>query len=118
MLADENNLIWIDLEMTGLDPFRDQIIEIATLVTDQHLNILAEGPVIAIHQPDHILEAMDDWNQKQHGNSGLLQRVRASTRDEGGAERETLAFLKTSNESLCNTKMIYSFFGLCFLSSF
>jgi len=95
MVADENNLIWIDLEMTGLNPFRDQIIEIATLVTDQHLNVLAEGPVIAIHQPDDILEAMDDWNQKQHGNSGLLQRVRASKQNEGGAERETIAFLET-----------------------
>jgi len=94
MGADENNLIWIDLEMTGLDPFRDRIIEIATLVTDARLNVLAEGPVIAIHQPDHILEGMDDWNQKQHGKSGLTQRVRTSDCDEQGAERETIDFLQ------------------------
>jgi len=94
MAADENNLIWIDLEMTGLDPFRDQIIEIATLVTDANLNVLAEGPVIAVHQPDHVLDGMDDWNQKQHGQSGLIRRVRASGHDERQAERETLDFLQ------------------------
>ena len=94
MAADENNLIWIDLEMTGLDPFRDRIIEIATLVTDVHLNILDEGPVIAIHQPDTVLEGMDDWNQKQHGQSGLTRRVQASKYNEQKAERETLEFLQ------------------------
>jgi len=93
MGLDENNLIWIDLEMTGLDPFRDQIIEIATLVTDAQLNILAEGPVIAIHQPDYILDGMDDWNKKQHGRSGLIDRVRGSQYDEQQAERETIEFL-------------------------
>ncbi len=93
MELDENNLIWIDLEMTGLDPFRDQIIEIATLVTDAQLNILAEGPVIAIHQPDYILDGMDDWNKKQHGRSGLIDRVRGSQYDEQQAERETIEFL-------------------------
>jgi len=94
MAADENNLIWIDLEMTGLDPFRDRIIEIATLVTDAHLNILAEGPVIAIHQPDSVLDGMDDWNQNQHGQSGLIQRVRSSDHKERKAEQQTLDFLQ------------------------
>ncbi len=93
-MAKEDNLIWMDLEMTGLDPFRDQIIEIATIVTDAHLEILAEGPVIAIHQPAHVLEAMDDWNTRQHGQSGLRERVRLSGYDELMAERETLAFLE------------------------
>lgn len=87
------NLIWIDLEMTGLAPQTDSIIEIATIVTDSHLNILAEGPVLAIHQSDEILVAMDDWNQKQHGESGLIARVRASHIDEREAELCTLEFL-------------------------
>jgi len=94
MPQDENNLIWMDLEMTGLDPFRDQIIEIATVVTDERLEILAKGPVIAINQPEHTLAAMDDWNLKHHGESGLLSRVQASDYDEQRAERETLAFLR------------------------
>jgi len=94
MAADENNLIWLDLEMTGLDPFRDQIIEIATLVTDADLKVLAEGPVIAIHQPDYILDGMDEWNTKQHGKSGLIDRVKRSDKDELAAERETIAFLQ------------------------
>lgn len=93
-MVHEENLIWIDLEMTGLDPLRDQIIEIATLVTDTHLHILAEGPVIAIHQPEHVLAAMDEWNRDHHGQSGLLERVRASSEDERSAERQTLAFLE------------------------
>ena len=94
-MVNEENLIWIDLEMTGLDPQRDQIIEIATLVTDTHLQILAEGPVLAIHQPEHVLAAMDEWNREHHGPSGLLERVRASGEDERSAERQTLAFLAT-----------------------
>ena len=88
-----DNLIWIDLEMTGLDPQADRIIEIATLVTDSQLNTLAEGPVLAIHQNDTVLAAMDDWNRKQHGESGLVARVRASKIDERAAERRTLEFL-------------------------
>jgi oligoribonuclease len=94
-MPDENNLIWMDLEMTGLDPFRDHILEIATVVTNDQLHVLAEGPVIAIHQPEHKLAAMDDWNRRQHGGSGLLERVRNSRYDEPQAERETLAFLQT-----------------------
>lgn len=88
-----DNLIWIDLEMTGLNPQADCIIEIATIVTDSNLNVLAEGPVLAIHQSDAVLAAMDAWNQKQHGSSGLVARVRASEIDEHEAEARTLAFL-------------------------
>jgi oligoribonuclease len=94
MAVSENNLIWIDLEMTGLDPQNDQIIEIATVVTDSELNELAEGPVLAIHQPDAVLAAMDEWNTRQHGGSGLTERVRNSTLDAADAERQTLAFLE------------------------
>ena len=90
----ENNLIWIDLEMTGLDPDTDVIIEMATVVTDANLNILAEGPVFAIHQPDRILFAMDEWNTNQHGKSGLTQRVRESTISAEQGEAETISFLE------------------------
>lgn len=88
-----DNLIWIDLEMTGLEPQTDLIIEIATLITDSQLNLLAEGPTLAIRQSDAVLAAMDDWNLKQHGGSGLVARVRASRVDEREAEARTLAFL-------------------------
>jgi oligoribonuclease len=87
------NLIWIDLEMTGLNTFEDQIIEIATIVTDSQLNLVAEGPALAIHQPDSVLAAMDEWNTRQHGQSGLTQRVRDSRLSVGDAERMTLEFL-------------------------
>ena len=86
-------LIWLDLEMTGLDPANDSILEIATVVTDSALNELAEGPVLAIHQPDAVLAAMDDWNTSQHGKSGLTERVRKSQVDAAAAERATLEFL-------------------------
>jgi oligoribonuclease len=86
-------LIWIDLEMTGLDTQRDSIIEIATVITDGELNILAEGPVLAIHQPEEMLAGMDEWNTRTHGGSGLTARVRASTVTTAEAERLTLAFL-------------------------
>lgn len=88
------NLIWIDLEMTGLDPVADQIIEIATIVTDKHLNVLAEGPVMAIHQPESVLAGMDEWNQTTHGKSGLIERVRHSEIDLASAEARTIAFLE------------------------
>ena len=94
MAASENNLIWIDLEMTGLDPDRDRIIEIATIVTDAHLEVIEEGPVIAVHQPDEVLEAMDEWNTTHHGQSGLTRRVRESRIGEAEAEALTLEFLK------------------------
>ena len=90
---DPTRLIWIDLEMTGLDTISDRIIEIATVVTDKHLNTLAEGPVLAIHQSDQTLEAMDDWNRRQHAASGLAARVRASTTTVAEAEEKTIAFL-------------------------
>lgn len=88
------NLIWIDLEMTGLVPERHRIIEIATLVTDSQLNVLAEGPVLAVHQPEAELLAMDEWNTTQHGKSGLTRRVRESTVSEADAERLTVEFLR------------------------
>lgn len=90
----ESNLIWIDLEMTGLDPEKEVIIEIATIVTDAQLNILAEGPSLAIHQPDSVLDAMDEWCTNQHGQSGLTDRVRRSTISTLDAEMQTLEFLK------------------------
>lgn len=89
-----SHLIWIDLEMTGLDTQNDHIIEIATVVTDKDLNVLAEGPVLAIHQPDSVLAAMDEWNTRQHGQSGLVARVQASPITMAEAERQTLAFLQ------------------------
>jgi oligoribonuclease len=88
-----NNLIWLDLEMTGLDPDTDVIIEIATIVTDADLNILAEGPVFAVHQSDATLAKMDEWCTTQHGKSGLTERVRQSAVNEQQAEQQTIAFL-------------------------
>ncbi len=90
----ENNLIWIDLEMTGLDPEKDRIIEIATIVTDKDLHILAEGPVLAIHQTATQLAMMDEWNTTTHTHSGLVERVISSVWNEASAEQATLDFLK------------------------
>jgi oligoribonuclease len=94
MAADPENLIWIDLEMTGLDTDNDRIIEIATIVTDGRLNVLAEGPELAIHQSDAVLAGMDEWNTNQHGQSGLTERVRTTDMDEATAEARTLDFLR------------------------
>jgi oligoribonuclease len=94
-----DNLVWIDLEMTGLDTQSDHIIEIATIVTDGALNVLAEGPVLAIHQADAVLDTMDDWNRTTHGASGLLQRVRQSRLTAADAEAQTLRFLAQYSEA-------------------
>ena len=94
MAQDSNNLIWIDLEMTGLDPDKDLIIEIATIVTDKDLNFLAQGPVLAVHQSDEVLAGMDEWNQTHHTQSGLVERVKASSVTEAEAQQATIAFLK------------------------
>jgi len=93
-MQNPQNLIWIDLEMTGLDPETDVIIEMATIVTDTELNVLAEGPVIAVHQSDERLAAMDEWNTRTHGDSGLTQRVRDSQISQAEAEAQTIAFLE------------------------
>jgi len=90
----KNALIWIDLEMTGLVPESDRVIEIATVITDNDLNILAEGPVLAIHQTESVLAAMDDWNQRTHKATGLIERVRTSMLNEAEAERQTLEFVQ------------------------
>lgn len=94
MSQSDNNLIWVDLEMTGLDTNNDSIIEIATIVTDPQLNILEEGPIVAIHQPDEILNQMDEWNTRQHNQSGLVERVKNSSYDVAEAESLTLDFLQ------------------------
>ncbi|QYF93929.1 oligoribonuclease [Massilia sp. PAMC28688] len=90
----EFNLIWVDMEMTGLDPDTDRIIEVAVVVTDMHLNIIAEGPVFAIHQSDETMDKMDAWNKGTHGRSGLIERVKTSTISEADAEEQLIAWLK------------------------
>ncbi len=94
MSQDKQNLIWIDLEMTGLEPATDSIIEIATVVTDKELNVLAEGPVLAVNQAKATMDAMDDWNQKHHGQSGLIGRVLESPFTEKEVEQQTITFLE------------------------
>lgn len=94
MAQDQNHLIWVDLEMTGLEPDRDRIIEIALVITDDKLNTVAEAPVLAVHQGAAVLDAMDDWNKNTHGKSGLIERVRASTFGDAEAEAAMLAFLQ------------------------
>ena len=93
MPVDANNLIWIDMEMTGLQPDADRIIEIAVLITNAELEIIAAGPVMAVHQPDEVLAAMDSWNQSTHRKTGLIDRVRASRTSEAEAERRLVEFL-------------------------
>ncbi len=95
MAQDSNNLIWIDMEMTGLNPDTDRIIEIALVITDSQLNILAEAPVLVVSQPDSILEGMDKWNQSTHAKSGLIDKVKASTLSESEAESSMLVFLQS-----------------------
>ncbi|MFT6418811.1 MAG: oligoribonuclease [Cognaticolwellia sp.] len=94
MSANDSNLIWLDLEMTGLEPKTDVILEIATIITDSQLNVLAEGPVLAIHQSDDVLNNMNEWCIEHHGQSGLTQRCRQSTTSIEQASAETLAFIK------------------------
>jgi oligoribonuclease len=98
MTVSLDNLVWIDLEMTGLNPEADHIIEIATIVTDAQLNVIAEGPVVAIHQPETVLAGMDDWNSRTHGESGLIDRVRRSPFTAIDAELQTLEFLQQHAE--------------------
>ncbi|MBM3346825.1 MAG: oligoribonuclease [Betaproteobacteria bacterium] len=93
MPQDQNNLVWIDLEMTGLEPDTDRVIEVALVVTDSHLVTLAEAPVLVVHQPDSILNAMDDWNKGTHARSGLIDKIRVSTLTEGMVEERMLEFL-------------------------
>lgn len=102
MGVDDKNLIWIDLEMTGLDPQQDQIIEIATIVTNNDLDILAQGPVIAIHQPVAVMDSMDEWNTRHHGESGLSERVAASRYSLADTEIETLNFLRQHVKQDCS----------------
>ena len=94
MAQDANHLVWLDMEMTGLDPERERIIELAIVVTDSNLVTIAESPVWVVHQSDAQLDAMDDWNKNTHGKSGLVGRVRASTLDEAAVEAEALAFVQ------------------------
>ena len=93
MAQDSNNLIWIDMEMTGLVPESDHVLEVAVVITDSELNTVAEGPVLVVHQDNAILDAMDDWNKNTHGRSGLIDRVKASTIDEAEAEARVIEFL-------------------------
>lgn len=93
-VQDPNALVWIDLEMSGLDTVSDRILEVATIITDAELNIVAEGPVLVVHQSDSVLDAMDAWNRRTHGETGLTERVRASTLSEADVERQTLEFLQ------------------------
>ena len=93
MAQDQNNLVWLDMEMTGLDPDSDRIIEVAIVVTDAQLNMVSQAPVLVVHQPDSVLDAMDDWNKSTHARSGLIDKVKASTLGERAVEDQLLTFL-------------------------
>ncbi len=109
MAQDSNNLIWIDMEMTGLNPSTDRIIEVALVITDAQLNTLAEAPVLVVHQPDATLDGMDKWNQSTHGKSGLIDKVKASTLSEPEVELRMLAFLEphvpTGTSPMCGNSI-------------
>jgi oligoribonuclease len=109
MVADANNLIWVDMEMTGLQPDSDRVIEIAMLVTDPQLNVLATGPVLVVHQPDEVLDAMDSWNKSTHAKSGLIEKVRGSRLSEAEAARQALEFLEqhvaANNSPMCGNSI-------------
>ena len=94
MPQDQNNLVWIDMEMTGLEPDTDRVIEVAIVVTNAQLETVAEAPVLVVHQPDSTLDAMDNWNKSTHGRSGLIEKIKVSTLTEEMAEEQMLAFLK------------------------
>lgn len=94
MAQNDTHLVWLDMEMSGLDPDTDRILEIAMVVTDKDLNTVDEGPVLVVHQPDSVLDAMDSWNKGTHGKSGLIERVKASTLDEADVEMQMLAFMQ------------------------
>lgn len=94
MAQNQNNLVWLDMEMTGLSPDTDRIIEVALVVTDGNLEVVAEAPVLVVHQSDSVLDGMDNWNKSTHGKSGLIEKVRASTLDEAQVEVQMLEFLK------------------------
>ncbi len=106
---DPDNLIWLDMEMTGLDPDNDKIIELAAVITDAELNVLAESPVLVVHQTDAILDGMDDWNKSTHGRSGLIEKVKSSTLDEAAATEQMLAFFKqylpTNKSPMCGNSI-------------
>ncbi|WP_157313883.1 oligoribonuclease [Chitinibacter sp. GC72] len=93
MPQDQNHLIWIDMEMTGLEPETDRVIEIAVVITDSHLNLIAEGPTLVVHQSDAVMDAMDEWCTKTHGNSGLTAKVKASTLTEAEVEAQVIEFI-------------------------
>jgi oligoribonuclease len=109
LASNEQNLVWIDLEMTGLYPDRDRIIELAVVVTDPQLGVRVEGPVFVIHQGDAVLDAMDAWNKVTHGKSGLVERVKASAVDEASAEQQVIAWLKqyvpTGKSPMCGNSI-------------
>jgi oligoribonuclease len=94
MAANANNLIWVDMEMSGLDPAVEKVLEVAIVITDTQLNVVAEGPVIVVHQPAAVLDAMDAWNKSTHAKSGLIDRVKASKLEEAAADTQLVEFLK------------------------